>query len=159
MDIFDETFVNFWRVAQKFQLKFIMIGGVATNLHGYYRTTSDIDIWIQDSAENRENLYEVFKEAGLGDLKSLLTIDFIPGWTDFYLENGIRMDIMTSVKGLENCSFDEAFQMVSIADIFDLKIPFLHINQLIISKKAANRSKDQIDVMELEKIIKLRGEE
>jgi hypothetical protein len=37
-----------------------------------------------------------------------------------------------------------------------LKVPFLHINQLIANKKAVNRPKDQIDVPELEKIKKLR---
>ena len=108
MDIYDETFINFWKSSNKFQLKFIMIGGVATNLHGFYRTTADIDIWIEESPQNRENLYLVFKDIGLGDLKSLLTIQFIPGWTDFYLENGVRLDIMTSVKGLEKYSFNAA---------------------------------------------------
>ncbi|MBK0383823.1 hypothetical protein I5M32_12715 [Pedobacter sp. SD-b] len=59
MDIYDETFINFWRSPNKIGLKFIMIGGVATNFHGYYRTTSDIDIWIEDTFSNRENLYQV----------------------------------------------------------------------------------------------------
>lgn len=159
MDIYDETFIKFWRASNKFGLKFIMIGGVATNLHGFYRTTSDIDIWIEETSENRENLYQVFKAIGMGDLKSLLTIQFIPGWTDFYLENGVRLDILTSVKGLEEFGFDDAYKLASIADIEDVKVPFLHINQLIDSKKASNRPKDQIDVMALEKIKKLREEE
>ena len=47
--------------------------------------------------------------------------------------------------------------MANIAQIFDVKVPFLHINQLIKNKKATNRPKDIIDVMELEKIIQLRG--
>lgn len=158
MDIYDETFLNFWKSSNKFELKFIMIGGVATNLHGYYRTTADIDIWIEDTPQNRENLYQVFKETGMGDLKSLLTIQFIPGWTDFYLDNGVRLDLMTSVKGLEKYTFQEAYDVASIADIEDIKVPFLHINQLIASKKAANRPKDQIDVIALEKIKKLREE-
>ena len=39
-----------------------------------------------------------------------------------------------------------------------LNIPFLHINQLVLNKKAVNRPKDQLDVTELEKIIQLRKE-
>ena len=159
MDIYNETFVKLWQSAQQFNLKFIMIGGVATNLHGYYRTTADIDMWIEDSPENRLSLKNVFKYLGMGDLEGLLRIEFIPGWTDFYLDNGVRLDIMTTVKGLEHCSFKEAYQMASLADIEDTLVPFLHINQLIESKKAANRPKDQIDVMALEKIKKLREEE
>lgn len=38
-------------------------------------------------------------------------------------------------------------------------IPFLHINQLIENKKAVNRPKDQLDVIELEKIRKILNEQ
>jgi hypothetical protein len=31
-------------------------------------------------------------------------------------------------------------------------MPFLHINQLLANKRAVSRSKDQLDVIELEKI-------
>jgi hypothetical protein len=92
----------------------------------------------------------------MGDLKSLLTIEFVPGWTDFYLKNGIRLDILTSVKGLEEYTFDEAYQLASIADIMETRVPFLHINHLIQAKKAVNRPKDQIDISALEQIKKLR---
>lgn len=34
----------------------------------------------------------------------------------------------------------------------DTDIPFLHINHLIYAKKATNRPKDRLDVIELEKI-------
>ena len=36
------------------------------------------------------------------------------------------------------------------------RIPFLHINHLIEAKKAANRPKDQVDVLALEKIKLIR---
>ena len=46
--------------------------------------------------------------------------------------------------------------MASVADIEDVGIPFLHINQLIENKKVVNRPKDQLDVIALEEIRKLR---
>lgn len=48
--------------------------------------------------------------------------------------------------------------MSKIGEILDLKVPFLHINHLIANKKAVNRPKDQIDVIELEKIVKIKQE-
>ena len=99
-----------------------------------------------------------FNDAGMGDYFMMETIQFVPGWTDFALNNGMRLDIMTQMKGLENYSFDECYQMATIAEIENIRVPFLHINQLIANKKAVNRSKDQLDVIELEKIIKLRKE-
>jgi hypothetical protein len=85
-------------------------------------------------------------------------MQFVPGWTNFYIGSGLVLDIMTNMKGLENISFEMACSMASIAEIEGLKIPFLHINQLIENKKVVNRPKDQIDVIELEKIKQLRKE-
>lgn len=39
---------------------------------------------------------------------------------------------------------------------YGVLVPFLNINQLIANKKAVNRPKDQIDVLALEQIRKLR---
>ena len=63
------------------------------------------------------------------------------------------------MKGLEQYSFDDCLQQASIADIENVSVPFLHINHLILNKKAVNRPKDQVDVIYLEKIKKLREEE
>lgn len=49
MDVFDEDILNFWRCLHAHEVKYIMIGGFATNLHGYNRTTNNIDLWREDS--------------------------------------------------------------------------------------------------------------
>jgi hypothetical protein len=159
MDIFDEELLKLWRNLNTSKVAYIMIGGVAINLHGYHRTTNDIDIWLKDAIDNRKNLRAAFKNYGLGDYESIETMQFVPGWTTFRLDNSLEIDIMTQLKGLEDIPFDEAYELASVAEILDVKVPFLHINQLIQAKKAANRPKDQIDVMALEKIKKLREEE
>lgn len=66
------------------------------------------------------------------------------------------MDIMTAMKGLENIPFNECLSMASVADLEGVEVPFLHISHLIENKKIVNRPKDQVDVIELEKIRKLR---
>ena len=152
MDVFDNELLRFWKLANSFQLKYIVIGGVATNFHGYQRTTADIDIWIEDSATNRERLRAVFREYGWGDFESFKTMQFVAGWTYFQLNNGIRLDVMTDVKGLEHQPFDYYFDAASIATIYDIDVPFLHLNHLIHAKEATNRPKDKIDVLELNKI-------
>ncbi|CAN5810251.1 hypothetical protein BH10BAC3_BH10BAC3_20590 [soil metagenome] len=152
MDFYDEELLNFWGCLNKNSVKYIMVGGVAINFHGYNRTTDDIDIWLEDTLENRKHLRAAFKEYGLGDLEPLLRIQFLPGWTYFHLNNGTRLDVMTYVKGIENYTFDECLALASIAEVYEVKIPFLHINHLLAAKKAANRPKDQLDIIELEKI-------
>ncbi len=134
-----------------------MIGGFATNMHGYQRFTGDLDIWIEDNLENRDCLRKAFKAYGMGDFPMLKTLDFIPDWTNFRLNNGLELDVMVGVKGLEQYTFDECLSMSTIAEIEGVMIRFLHINHLIASKKAANRPKDQIDVIYLEKIKQIQS--
>jgi hypothetical protein len=136
----------------------MMFGGLAVRLHGYNRTTDDLDVWIEDSLINRQNFSAAFKELCHGDYPSLETMQFLPGWTSFYAA-GVVLDIMTSMKGLEKASFDECYQMANRADIDGVIVPFLHINHLIANKNAVNRPQNQLDVIYLEKIKKLREEE
>jgi hypothetical protein len=155
VDVFDEELVKFWRALNSQHVKYIMVGGVATNFNGYHRSTDDIDVWIEDTIENRRSYREAFKEYSGMDLFMMETLQIIPGWTNFNLNNGVRLDLMVNVKGLESFSFDVCLNRAYVADILDIKVPFLHINDLISSKKAANRPKDQIDVIYLEKIKQL----
>jgi hypothetical protein len=62
-------------------------------------------IWIEDTKENRRNLRKAFAEYGLGDIELLERVKFVTGRTDFYLKNGLRLDIITDMKGLDDFSF------------------------------------------------------
>ena len=157
MDLMDENLLEFWQLLNHFKVRYIMVGGVAVNLHGYSRTTEDIDIWIKDTKANRKQLGLAFAKFGYNEI-NLEDFQFIPGWTDFFIGAGIRLDVLIEMKGLEGYSFEESLQLASIASIENIEVPFLQINQLIANKKAVNRSKDQIDVMELENIIRVSKE-
>jgi len=114
-------------------------------------------IWIKDVKENRKKLGLVFSQFGYPDI-NLEKFEFIAGWTDFHIGSGVHLDILINMVGLEGYSFNDCLDKASIAEIENIKIPFLHINQLIANKKAINRPKDQIDVLELEKIKLVRKE-
>lgn len=117
MDIFDEEILNFWRALQEYNVQYIMVGGYATNLHGYQRFTGDLDIWLKDTLENRKQLRKAFVKCDMRDYPLIETMQFILGWTDFHLNNGLRLDILIEMKGLEGYTFDECLEMASIADI------------------------------------------
>jgi hypothetical protein len=70
----------------------------------------------------------------------------------------MRLDIMVSMKGLEEYSFEDCYKLAYKATIFDVEVPFLHINHLLANKKAVNRPKDQLDVKELERIKEITRE-
>jgi hypothetical protein len=156
MDVLDEELLQFWKALNTNHVRYIMVGGFATRFHGFDRTTDDLDMWLDDTVENRKNLRKSFKDLGYGDFSSLEMMQFVPGWTNFYIGSGIELDIMTEMKGLEGFSFKECLLKASFADLNGIKVPFLHINHLIDNKKAVNRPKDQLDVIQLEKIQQLR---
>ena len=85
----------------------------------------------------------------------LQDFQFIPGRTDFHIGSRLKLDILISMVGLDRYSFDECLEIASIAEIEGVSISFLQIIQLIANKKAINRSKDQIDLIELENIIRV----
>jgi predicted nucleotidyltransferase len=144
--------VEIWKYLAANNVKYLTIGGFAVNIYGYGRNTGDIDIFIEDSIENREKLREALKQAGIGDFENLNTMQFIPGWTDITLNFNLRLDIMTSVKGLENTTFEQLLEKAYIAEISDIPVYFMDYENLIIAKKAANRPKDLLDIEELEKL-------
>jgi hypothetical protein len=156
MDVLDEELLKFWEILNKNKVKYIMVGGLATLMHGYNRVTEDLDMWIDDTLDNRIKLRLAFKELEYGDYPSIETMQFVPGWTTFYAA-GIELDIMTEMKGLENLSFEECLALAKIGDLNGIRVPFLHINHLIENKKVVNRPKDQMDVMHLEKIRQLQN--
>lgn len=146
--------IEIWKYFSLNKVKYLTIGGFAVNIYGYGRATGDIDIFIEDSIENRENLHKALKESGIGDFENIKTMQFIPGWTDISLNFNLRLDIMTSVKGLENNDFQKLLEKAYIAEISGVEVYFLDYENLIISKKATNRPKDILDIEELEKINK-----
>ena len=158
MDVFDEEILNFWRALQQYNVLYIMVGGYATNLHGYQRFTGDMDIWLKDTKENRRALRNAFINCNIGDYPMVEYMQFVPGWTEFHLNNGLRLDILIDMKGLEGYTFNECLELASIADIDGVNVPFLHINQLIENKRVVDRPKDRLDVTALEQIKKLREE-
>ena len=150
----DSQIIEIWKYFSLNKVNYLTIGGFAVNIYGYGRNTGDIDIFIEDSIDNRENLRIALKQSGIGDFENMNTMQFVPGWTDITLNFNLRLDIMTSVKGLENSTFKQLLEKAYIIEINDILVYFIDYESLIIAKKAANRPKDILDIEELEKINK-----
>ena len=148
----NQQILDIWKYFFQYNIRYITIGGFAVNIYGYNRSTGDIDIYLDDTQENRINLRNAFVEIGLGDFESIETMQFIPGWTDFTLSYGLRLDIMTNVKGLQDKSFDDLLDAATVVMIDEIPVKFIDYENLIIAKKAANRPKDILDIEELNKL-------
>lgn len=154
MDVLDDEILKLWRLLSENEVKYIMVGGFATNFHGFSRITADLDIWLEDSLGNRRKFRQVIAQMGIGDFVQLETMDFVPGWTSIMLDSGLELDIMTRLSGFEKQEFDACYGIAQRASINQIEVYFLHLNHLIHEKRTCARPKDLLDLEELEKIQK-----
>ena len=152
MDIYNEEFLLLTSIFEKNQVKYLIIGGFAVNRHGYKRTTGDLDIYLQDNKENRQKLIIALEEIGYGRFDMLIDVPIVAGYCEIMMDNGMYADLMTEVKGLKQADFDEHFKMATVDIVNNIPVRFLHYNHLIENKKATGRTKDLLDIEELEKI-------
>jgi hypothetical protein len=78
MDVLDEELLILWRAFSRNKLRYIMVGGFAINLHGFFRTTGDANTWIENNLPNRISLRTSLSELGVGDFESIETMKFVP---------------------------------------------------------------------------------
>ena len=150
MDIMDEDLLKFWQVLNSNEVHYLIIGGLAVRFHGFKRGTRDVDIWVDFSEKNIANLNSAIESIGGIGLKNT-DINQSEGWFQVVLSSGEAIKIFAYLKGVD-IPFNECLNSSPVAEIEGIMVPFLHINQLLANKKAVFRQKDQIDVIELEKI-------
>ncbi len=145
MDLENNEFLLFSKCAEENQLTFIVIGGFAMFLNGLNRATNDVDIWINPSVENGQNLIKTlicmgYEEEELGDLKLL---DYTQPQV-FGINN--ELDILTFVHS--RFDFDVCFKRArSCKNGQGNTIFFLHLNDLRDLKITTQRPQDMRDVI------------
>ncbi len=72
-DIFNKDFLEYIQLLNNHEVEYILLGGMAVNLHGYRRASGDMDIFVNPTKENHKKLFEVHREFGMfmGEMESL----------------------------------------------------------------------------------------
>ena len=147
--IFNEDFVEFIEVLNKNKVDYILVGGYSVIVHGYSRTTGDMDIWVNPTKSNFLKLKISFSEFGL-PIEDLNEFNFLHNKEIDVFSYGrppVSIDIMKEVKGL---NFEEVFDSSFFYKINDeVEVRVIHINHLRQAKKASNRPKDRDDLNNL----------
>ncbi len=148
-NIFNDDFRDFIKALNNNSVDYMLVGGYAVILHGYRRTTGDMDIWVRNNKDNYEKLLKVFSEFGLPVLDmtedNFLNSNKMDVFS--YGRSPVLIEIMTVMKG---CDFDEAYALSQFFEVDGLSIRAVHINTLKEAKKAAGRFKDLDDLEKLE---------
>ena len=128
------------------KIKYVIVGGCAIILHGYYRTTHDIDLIIEPSAENvkrlKEVLYKIFASKDVfdildDDVRQYTVVRFAPE------QEEIVIDLMGKIGDI---SFEIASNDIEEIEIEGVKIPVCGLSTLIETKRGI-RPKDKEDLL------------
>ena len=156
MKDWEKNIDEFISLANKHNVRMIMVGGGAVNFHGYQRHSADVDFWIETTDENFKKLLVVFNEMEyeINDFpekvkrqEQNISIKFSP----------LDLDLELITNFSVNKSFEEAFrdsEEVTVNNKTFLSWRVLSLEDLITSKVKANRPKDLLDIQQLKAINK-----
>jgi len=139
----EKDYEEFLELLNKHDIRYCIIGSFALAFHARPRYTKDMDILVEATTDNAKRLLAALREFGFGSL-NLSVEDFSSKGNIIQLGyEPVRIDIITSIKGLE------------FADIWESRIQgpygkqtvnFIDRQNLIRSKKLSNRAQDKADL-------------
>lgn len=146
-DLFNQDFQEFINSLNNCNVKYILVGGYAVILHGYIRSTADMDVWVQKTKENHQNLKTALQQFGVPVIPET---EFLGNKFDVwgFGKEPNRIEIMSEIKGIE---FENAYSECKIYQQNNFTIRFIHLDHLLKAKAAAGRYKDKNDIEQLKK--------
>jgi predicted nucleotidyltransferase len=148
------------------KIRYLVVGGVAVNLHGHRRFTADVDILLALDPKNLQAMAEIMHEMGyterlpvelqeLGDEKKVKQFLEEKGMMAYTFLSGSRERIDVDILAPDSISFDSYDKNKVFLNIDDdINVPVISVSDLIAMKKNANRQKDVDDVAAL---LELKG--
>jgi len=149
-NIFNSDFRDFISALNNHQVRYILVGGYSVILHGYSRTTGDMDIWVDRTPENYVQIKKSFMDFGM-PVFDMTEENFLyhPAWDVFTFGlPPVAIDLMIKIDGID---FASAFERAVIFLEDQLEVRTIHKNDLIALKKTAGRAKDINDLENLGK--------
>jgi len=151
---------------QKHKIQYIVIGGIAVNLHGALRSTADLDILLEMNQDNLKQFLAILKS---NNYHSKQPIDLIQIADRKNRECLVREKNLKAVNFYKKSGFEEVDVIIDAPFTFreakkdivwiksgSARIPLLSIDGLIKMKKNTGRSIDKLDIDTLKRIKKLR---
>lgn len=112
-----------------------------------YRSTADMDLWVNKTSENYRKLKKAFSIFGAPVFSEK---EFIGNQFDVW-SIGIepnRIEVLNNIKGLD---FSKAFPLCKTFIQNGIEIKYIHLIHLIKAKEAAGRFKDKDDIEQLKR--------
>ncbi len=148
-------------------IRFLLVGGMAVNLHGIERPTKDIDLVVYLETKNLRKFLLLMRHLGFRPKVPVGPTDFADprkraDWIknknmivfSFYHTTDMMRVIDVFVK--HPLPFGPMFQKREMIAVDRVKIPVISIPDLIKLKQQAKRAQDLADIVMLKKVLKER---
>ena len=127
-------------------VKYIVVGGCAVILHGYRRTTYDIDLLVDPSSENIRRVKEVFREVFQSDEISEIRDVDIEQYAVIRFAPESEEIVIDLIGKIGKVNFEAAIKDIEEVELEGVKIPVCGLSTLIETKKGI-RPKDKEDLL------------
>ena len=126
-------------------VSYLFIGKSGAIFHGYPDTTQDADLFPEKTAENGQRIVAALRELGF-PVDARLERELVAGKDFVQIRSGpFDLDLVFAPDGIE--TFAEAQQR---SVLIDGRFPVASLEDIIRSKRAANRPKDRESLPRLE---------
>ncbi len=144
-------------ILTRYEVEFILVGGLAAIVHGSPLPTEDVDIVYRSSEQNRPRLAEALKElkahyfdpAGRyiePDLARLATMR-----THLLVTSSGRLDVMQAIG--RDLTYDDLLERSGEFEIEDFRVYVLNLETIIETKEEADRPKDRHALLFLRQLL------
>jgi hypothetical protein len=150
--MFNTNFDEIIEIFTRNKVDFIIVGGYAINFYGYVRNTSDLDLWVKSSEENKNKICHSISELRYSEknIEKIKQIDFSK---PFLFKIGKELDEVEVFNHITGVNYEEASKNKILFYLNnETPIYFISIKDLIVNKMLTGRTKDKLDVEELQKI-------
>lgn len=145
-------------VLNKHFVQYMIVGGTAVALHGYFRRSinlagvvtdkPDLDFWYNPTYENYFKLLNALGELGhdVTEFKEEQAPDPKKSFFKYEFEE-FTLDLLPELKA--PLKFRISFKKREVVTLNEIDIPFISYDDLIVDKETSARPKDIIDVEQL----------
>jgi predicted nucleotidyltransferase len=144
-NLFNTDFQDFLRALHRHEVRYVLVGGYSVIMHGYSRTTGDLDLYVEKSVENYGRLAQAFQYFGM-PVFDMTAQNFLhnPAMDVFtFGRPPVAIDIITQLKGL---GFTEAYAAAIDIEQDEIPVRLIRYEHLLQAKQAAGRARDRDDL-------------
>jgi hypothetical protein len=129
----------------EFQVEFLIVGGFAVMKYGEPRYTKDLDVWVNNSAQNSHKVVEALKRFGAPLAQDGVTPEtFAENQVVYQIGIApVRIDILTEITGVK---FADAWGKKVASTFFGVPVHFISFDDLVANKRALGRASDLRDL-------------